>query len=145
MDVREFFGGRVAAELRFWEAPEQNLLCPFHYFGIHDDTDLGDLQWRRVGYDLAALDKAYTGNESWTRIVLKDLGDKVADVAAMRALGFCVVVEHARYLGSQFVAVGIAARGGVGGDPGNGTSRGALNALRCAGNQRSFRRRPLQR
>ena len=49
----------------------------------------------------------------------------------MRALGFCVGVEHARYLASQFVAVGIAARGGVGGDPGNGTSRGALNALRC--------------
>lgn len=50
----------------------------------------------------------------------------------MRALGFCVGVEHARYLASQFVAVSIAARGGVGGDPGNGTSRGALNALRCA-------------
>ena len=41
VDVRDFFGGRVAAELRLWEALEQHLLCPFHYFGIHDGTDLG--------------------------------------------------------------------------------------------------------
>ncbi len=46
-DVREFFGGRVAAELRLWDALEQNLLCPFHYFGIHDGTDLQTLQWNR--------------------------------------------------------------------------------------------------
>jgi superfamily II DNA or RNA helicase len=29
VDVREFFAGRVASELRLWEALEQNLLCPF--------------------------------------------------------------------------------------------------------------------
>ncbi|MCV7171040.1 DEAD/DEAH box helicase family protein, partial [Mycobacterium manitobense] len=51
-DVREFFGGRVAAELRLWDALEQNLLCPFHYFGVYDGTDLEKLQWRRGGYDL---------------------------------------------------------------------------------------------
>lgn len=52
VDVREFFGGRVATELRLWEALEQNLLCPFHYFGIFDGTDLESVQWRRGGYDL---------------------------------------------------------------------------------------------
>ena len=102
VDVRDFFGGRVAAELRLWEALEQNLLCPFHYFGIHDGTDLETVQWRRGGYDLAALSGVYTGNDARTRIVLKELGDKVADVAAMRALGFCVSVEHARYMAQRF-------------------------------------------
>lgn len=42
--------------------------------------------------------------------MLKELCDKVADVAAMRALGFCVSIEHAHYMASQFVAVGIPAR-----------------------------------
>lgn len=49
IDVRAFFGGRVAAELRLWDALEQNLLCPFHYFGIHDGIDLETLQWKRGG------------------------------------------------------------------------------------------------
>jgi superfamily II DNA or RNA helicase/HKD family nuclease/AraC-like DNA-binding protein len=110
VDVRDFFGGRVAAELRLWEALEQNLLCPFHYFGIHDQTDLDQLQWKRGGYDLAALNNLYTGNEARIRIVLKELRDKVADAGDMRAIGFCVSVEHARYMAKQFVAAGIPAR-----------------------------------
>ena len=129
VDVREYFGGRVAAELRLWEALEQNLLCPFHYFGVHDQTDLGDLQWRRGGYDLAALNNLYTGNDARTRIVLKELRDKVAEVAAMRALGFCVSVEHARYMADRFVAAGIPARA-VSAETLPTERQAALNALR---------------
>lgn len=83
VDVRAFFGGRVAAELRLWDALEQNSLCPFHYFGIHDGSDLETLQWKR-GYDLAELSEIYTGNDARTRIVLDQLRDKVADVGEMR-------------------------------------------------------------
>lgn len=129
VDVREFFGGRVAAELRLWEALEQNLLCPFHYFGIHDGTDLEAVQWRRGGYDSAALSGVYTGNDARTRIVLKELGDKVADVEAMRALGFCVSVEHARYMAQRFGEAGIPARA-VSAETSAADRRDALTALR---------------
>jgi superfamily II DNA or RNA helicase/HKD family nuclease len=129
VDVRDFFGGRVAAELRLWEALEQNLLCPFHYFGIHDGTDLEAIQWRRGGYDLIALSGVYTGNDARTRIVLKELGNKVADVAAMRALGFCVGVEHARYMAQQFAKAGIHARA-VSAETSAADRRDALTALR---------------
>lgn len=110
VDVRELFDGRVAAELRLWDALDQNLLCPFHYFGIHDQTDLEALEWRRGGYDLAELSNVYTGNDSRTRIVLRELRDKVADVRRIRALGFCVSVEHARYMAEKFAEAGIKAR-----------------------------------
>lgn len=129
VDVRDLFDGRVAAELRLWEALEQNLLCPFHYFGIHDGTDLESVQWRRGGYDLAALSRIYTGDDSRTRIVLKELNDKVVDVAAMRALGFCVSVEHARYMAQRFVDAGIPARA-VSADTSAADRRDALTALR---------------
>lgn len=129
VDVRAFFGGRVAAELRLWDALEQNLLCPFHYFGIHDGTDLETLQWKRGGYDVAELNEIYTGNDARTRIVLDQLQDKVADVGEMRALGFCVSVEHARYMADQFVAAGIPARAIVGLDD-SADRRAALTALR---------------
>lgn len=129
VDVRDFFAGRVASELRLWEALEQNLLCPFHYFGVYDGVDLGDLAWKRGGYDLAGLSSVYTGNDARTRIVLKELRDKVDDVGAMRALGFCVSVEHARYMTEKFVAAGIAARA-VWADTAPADRAAALNALR---------------
>lgn len=109
VDVRAFFDGRIAAELRLWEALEQHLLCPFHYFGIFDDTDLESVQWKRGGYDLAALSGIYTGNDARTRIVLKQVHDKIGDVAAMRALGFCVSVDHSRYMAQCFNDAGIPA------------------------------------
>lgn len=51
LDILEYFGGRVAAELRLWTALEQQLLCPFLYYGVSDETDLSSLQWKRGGYD----------------------------------------------------------------------------------------------
>ena len=53
--VLEWFDGRIAVELRLWDALERGLLCPFQYFGLHDGTDLSHLQWSRRGYDVAAL------------------------------------------------------------------------------------------
>ena len=54
-DVRSFFGGRTAAELRLWDALGADLLCPFHYFTIADGTDLRNVTWKRGRYDEAEL------------------------------------------------------------------------------------------
>src|SRR5215203_950060 len=43
----EHFDGRIAAEMRLWEALEDELLSPFHYFGIADNADLTSIQWKR--------------------------------------------------------------------------------------------------
>ncbi|MDV3136828.1 DUF3427 domain-containing protein, partial [Mycobacterium sp. 29Ha] len=61
-------------------------------------------------YDLSALNSLYTGNDARTRIVIKELRDKVSDIGAMRALGFCVRVDHARYMAQRFVEAGIPAK-----------------------------------
>lgn len=129
LDVRDFFGGRVAAELRLWEALKQNLLCPFHYFGVYDGTDLEAIQWRRGGYDLKGLSNVYTGDDARVRIVIKELSDKVSDIASMRALGFCVSVEHAHYMAQRFNEVNIRARA-VSGETPPADRREALVALR---------------
>ena len=110
VDVRDFFGGRVAAELRLWDALDQQLLCPFHYFGIYDPTEIERVAWRRGGYDASELSAIYTGNDARTRIVLKELRDKIGDLSEMRALGFCVSVEHARYMAERFNDAGIRSR-----------------------------------
>ena len=38
--VLDYFGGRIAAEIRLPEAIDRKLLCPFQYFGVTDTADL---------------------------------------------------------------------------------------------------------
>ncbi len=108
-DVRSFFDGRTAAELRLWDALGADLLCPFHYFAIADGTNLRDIAWRRGRYDESGLEDLYTGNDARAAIVLRELRDKVIDVGSMRALGFCVSVAHADYMTRVFNEAGVAA------------------------------------
>jgi superfamily II DNA or RNA helicase len=107
LDIKAWFGGHIAVELRLWDALEQGLLCPFQYFGVADDVDLSSLTWRRGGYDPAQLDQVYTGNDARAAMVLRALEDIVEDARSMRALGFCVSVRHAQYMAVRFSSAGI--------------------------------------
>ena len=107
VDVRDFFGGRTAAELRLWDALGADLLTPFHYFGVADGTDLQHVDWRAGAYDTATLSNLYTGNDLRARIILKAVRDKIADLSAMKAIGFCVSVAHADYMTRVFTTAGI--------------------------------------
>jgi superfamily II DNA or RNA helicase/HKD family nuclease len=110
IDVRaEFFDGRTATELRLWDALGKDLLCPFHYFAVADGTDLRRIRWTRGRYDEGELSDVYTGNRARAAIVLRQLRDKVINPGAMRALGFCVSVAHARFMAETFRAAGISA------------------------------------
>ncbi|GAA3567418.1 DEAD/DEAH box helicase [Microlunatus spumicola] len=109
LDVRSFFGGRTAAELRLWDALGADLLCPFHYFAISDGTDLRRVAWSRGRYDEAELTGLYTGNRARAALVLQQLQDKVLNLAGIRALGFCVSVAHAQFMAEVFRAAGVAA------------------------------------
>ncbi|MEU7044045.1 DUF3427 domain-containing protein [Streptomyces varsoviensis] len=106
----EFFDGRIAAEMRLWEALENDLLSPFHYFGVADSTDLEGLTWKRGAYDTGELDKLFTGNHARARLIVKAVQDKVTDPGSMRALGFCVSVAHAHFMADFFRQAGLNAK-----------------------------------
>lgn len=110
VDVRSFFDGRTAYELPLSDALDQDLLCPFHYFGIADNTDLTAIEWSRGAYDVTGLSELYTGNDGRARLVLKALGRQVTDTSRMRALGFCVSVAHAEYMARVFTQAGTPSR-----------------------------------
>lgn len=129
LDVRSFFDGRTAAELRLWDALENDLLCPFHYFGVSDATDLSQLDWSRGDYAVRSLEQVYTGNDARVRIVLRELHDKVQNLSAIRALGFCVSVRHAEFMAERFRDAGIPALA-VSGETQPEERRKALTALR---------------
>jgi hypothetical protein len=101
----------MAVELRLWEALERGLLAPFQYFGISDETDLRRITWKRgTGYDRGELTNLYTGHDARTGIVLQALREKITNVDRMRALGFCVSIDHAEYMATRFNQASIAAR-----------------------------------
>ena len=128
-DVRDYFGGRVATELRLWDALGADLLCPFHYFVVADGTDLRDVAWRRGRYDDAELSNVYTGNRARAAAVLSQLRRKVSNPGQMRALGFCVSVAHAQFMADTFNAAGIPAHAVSGETPGPERAR-ALTDLK---------------
>lgn len=108
LPVLDWFDGRIAAELRLWDAIDQQRLVPFQYFGIHDGLDLTEVPWRRGrGYDPNALTNLITRDHVVARLVVKQLREHVGNVSAMRALGFCVSVEHARFMATEFSRAGI--------------------------------------
>lgn len=109
-DVKEFFDGRVAAELRLWEALERGLLAPFQYFGVADDTDLSRLTWRRGGYATADLERVYNGNQARVGMIVSNVEKYVADPGQMRAVAFCVSIAHAEFMAAEFSRRGIPAR-----------------------------------
>lgn len=109
--ILDYFGGRTAAEIRLPEAIDRKLLCPFQYFGVSDSTDLSQLHWVRGGYDKNELSNLYTFNRA---VAVKRAGeiiqavDKyVTDIDAVKGLGFCVSVEHAKFMTEQFNEAGI--------------------------------------
>ena len=113
-DVRRWFDGRIAYEMRLWHALEQGLLAPFHYFAVKDVVDVDHITWKRTGYDRAELEKVYTGNDRRVSLVLAQLRDRVSDPERMRALGFCVGVEHARFMAARFTEAGLKSRAVLG-------------------------------
>ncbi|MCW2572088.1 MAG: putative helicase [Frankiales bacterium] len=110
LDILRFFDGRIAAELRLWDAIDQQYLAPFDYFGVHDGLDLRGVPWKRGrGYDVDALTNVLTADHAWAHLILEQVRRTVTDIHSMRALGFCVSVEHARFMADRFREAGLPA------------------------------------
>jgi superfamily II DNA or RNA helicase/HKD family nuclease len=101
-DVTEWFGSRIAVELRLWEAIDEGFLVPFQYFGVADGTDLRSLTWRRGRYVTSELERVFTADDRRVVVLLRALRRVIADPTRMRALGFCVSIDHAKFMARKF-------------------------------------------
>lgn len=111
--ILHWFENGISAELRLWEAIDRQILSPFQYFGIHDNVDLeaAGITWRRgFGYDTTELSNVYTGNDARVALVLEQMNHYVDDLGGMKAIGFCVSIEHAEYMAKKFNLAGIPSR-----------------------------------
>ena len=118
-----------AFESRLWDALDQGLLCPFHYFGVNDTTDLSTVRFERGRYVAGHLDNVLTGDHARALRVRHAVEEYVTDPHRMRALGFCAGVAHAHFMAAQFTRFGYEAVALDGGTP-QDERRAALVRLR---------------
>lgn len=108
LSILQWFEGRIAAELRLWDAIDQHRLCPFSYYGIADGMDYRAVSWSRgKGYNVAELTSILTADHVLARRIIANVTSIVPDASTMRALGFCVSVKHAQFMAQQFSAAGL--------------------------------------
>ncbi len=110
--ILHYFGGRIAAEVRLPEAIERKLLCPFHYFGVTDTVDLSKVKWTRGIYDRGELSEIYTSNlivaERRADMIVRSITKYVTDIDQVKGLGFCVSVDHAKFMAQHLNKWGIS-------------------------------------
>ena len=127
--VLHWFDGRIASESRLWDALDQGLLCPFHYFGVNDPADLSTARFERGRYVPGELDNLLTGDHVRSIRVRQAVEEFVTDPHQMRALGFCAGIGHAHFMARQFTGYGYPALALDAGTP-RDVRRAALLRLR---------------
>lgn len=117
--ILDYFNGRIAAEIRLPEAIDRKLLCPFQYFGVTDTVDLNDIRWTRGGYEKSELEKVYVLSQTVAQRrvdhIIQSLDKYVTDMETVKGLGFCVSIDHAKFMAESFNAAGIPSISLVGG------------------------------
>ena len=102
------FNHRIAAEIRLPDALNKGLLCPFQYFGITDQLDYSHVKWRSGHYDRQELTNIYTGNDLRVVSILQNLKTYCKNIHNVTALGFCISIEHAKYMQQKFDYAGLS-------------------------------------
>lgn len=109
LDIRKWTDGRTAFDMRLWHALDRQLLAPFQYFGVADETAAIHEAWAGGRYQDRKLGELYTGNDIRAALILKNVKRIVADTRSMKALGFCATVEHAEFMAERFTSAGLPA------------------------------------
>ena len=108
-NILEDFCNRIAAEIRLPEALNKKLLSPFQYFGITDSIDLTNVKWEKGKYVASELTSLYTKNDIRVGEIIHNLNKYTNDINDVRAIGFCVTIEHANFMAEKFNLAGLRA------------------------------------
>lgn len=104
LSVFELFDNNVALEVRLHEALDEDLVIPFHYFGV---TDIEGVDLEDVNLD----DKSQLAQRLMINrrvdFIIEKMNFYGHDGNFRKLLGFCVNIEHAKYMAEEFNKRGI--------------------------------------
>lgn len=103
-NIYEIFNYQIAYEIRLQQAMEENMLCPFHYFGISDISIVDDKQLKSKKLTERDFNQL-TGHERVRHIIeqanyYEYSGDRV------KGLIFCCRIDESEELSAKFNAAG---------------------------------------
>ncbi|MBN9646939.1 DEAD/DEAH box helicase [Terrisporobacter glycolicus] len=105
LSVFELFDNNVALEVRLHEALDEDLVIPFHYFGV---TDIEGVDLEDVNLD----DKSQLAQRLMINrrvdFIIEKMNFYGHDGNFRKLLGFCVNIEHAKYMAEEFNKRGIS-------------------------------------
>ena len=109
--IYSYFEGRIAAEIRLWEAIERKLLSPFHYFGVTDNVDLSQVRWVAGKYDEREIENLFVFERAVAvkRVdhVIKAIERYCLERSDIIGIGFCLTKKHAEFMSDTFNKAGI--------------------------------------
>lgn len=105
------FNNRFSAEIRLQEALNQQLLSPFAYFCVTDDTvNLSRLACTTDGkYDIRQLEAQYVGNMERFAKIQDAINRYLTDPYDCKAVCFCCSIAHAEWMAVMFNSNGYKA------------------------------------
>lgn len=101
-NVYKLFDYNIASDIRMEEALNHDLLCPFHYFGIRDNVDLSNIDYRNVDKIADALMAA----QDRVSFIISKMEHYGHDGEKRKALGFCQNKKHAKFMTDAFNLAG---------------------------------------
>ncbi|MGL4875805.1 MAG: DUF3427 domain-containing protein, partial [Clostridium sp.] len=103
-NIFEVFNNNIALEVRLHEALEEDLVIPFHYFGITDvdAVDLSDVSL----LEISEISKRLQIHKR-VDFIIEKMNFYGYDGEKQRCIGFCVDINHAKYMSDEFNKKGI--------------------------------------
>ncbi|QWH69284.1 DNA helicase [Bacillus wiedmannii] len=96
-DIYSICDGNVAYRIDFMEAIQRGWLSPFHYYGVHDDTDYSQIRWIGNKYDREELTQIQLREELALNIL-----EAWKKYKKTRTIVFCSSIRQAVFLSTYF-------------------------------------------
>jgi superfamily II DNA or RNA helicase len=103
-NVYEMFDYNIAYEIRLQQAMEENLLCPFHYFGI---TDLSYIADEGNSREEKLENFRYLTSDERVKYVMEQADYYGHSGSRVKGLIFCSRIEEAKELSAKFCRCGL--------------------------------------
>lgn len=108
-DILTYCDHNIVYEIRLRDALEHELLVPFHYFGVNDDTvSYDEIEQKNGKFVETSLVRALKTNER-VDYVIRQMEKYKFDGPLMKGLGFCASIDHAKFMSHAFNEKGYVA------------------------------------
>ncbi len=103
-NIYEFFDENIACDIRLNDALEENLIVPFHYYGI---SEIEQIDYCNI--DITKVEQVAKLLMVNRRVeyIIEKLKFYGFSGIKRRALGFCISKEHAKYMSEEFNKKGL--------------------------------------